>query len=226
MSLLQGLDRGLKVLEHISLSPNGSTIAELSEKLNLDRAVVYRIIETLEANLYVTRQRGKTIQLSVGATTLAARFQPQLIRAAEPLLQELADEAEAPAFLVMAVNEKECVAVLVVEPTVDRAPLQVHYRVGARHPLDKAAGGVAILALQPPAKHEDEAVSLARERGYSFTIDQLQRGANGLAVGFPVPGTVGASVGLVSMREFPDAGAEVVESVRQTAKALEALVIA
>ncbi|GAA3825320.1 IclR family transcriptional regulator [Streptomyces phyllanthi] len=203
MATLQGLDRGLRALHAISLAADGLTVADLAAQLEIDRAIAYRIVQTLEEHALVSRQ-GKRVRLGAGAATLAGRFQHQLVPAAQPVLQELADATGASAFLTVAHGARECVPVAGAEPTVHHDPVQVGYRIGVRHALEKGANGIAILALQPPWPDEPEEIVRARELGHSITSGQLQQGATGVAAGFEVPGTVGASVGVVAMHEFDD----------------------
>ncbi|NUO46900.1 MAG: helix-turn-helix domain-containing protein [Streptomyces sp.] len=201
MATLQGLDRGLRALDLISLSADGLTVADLAARLEVDRAIAYRIVQTLEEHALVSRQ-GKRVRLGAGAATLAGRFRQQLVLLAQPVLQELADATGASAFLTLAHGARECVPVAGAEPAVQHGPMRVGYRIGARHPLERGANGVAILALQPPSPDDSEDIARARERGYSVTSGQLQQGATGIAAGFEVPGAAGASVGVVAMHEF------------------------
>ncbi|CAL9334771.1 IclR family transcriptional regulator [Streptomyces sp. enrichment culture] len=220
MATLQGLDRGLRALNAISLAAEGLTVADLAAHLEIDRAIAYRIVQTLEEHALVSRQ-GKRVRLGAGAATLAGRFQHQLVQVAQPALQELADVTGASAFLTVAHGARECVPVAGAEPAAPHDPVQVGYRIGARHPLDRGANGIAILALQPPWPDEPEEVAWARESGYSVTSGQLQRGATGLAAGFEVPGAAGASVGVVAMREFDIE--QVAAQVKEAASRLAAL---
>ncbi|MFF4827204.1 IclR family transcriptional regulator [Streptomyces sp. NPDC001312] len=200
MPTLQSLDRGLRTLSLISLDPEGLTVAEIAAQLGIDRATAYRIVETLEQHALVTRGVGKKIRLGAGAVVFASRFQPQLIRAAGPVLQELADAAGVAAFLSVAQGDDECVPVLSAEPT-RQTILQVGYRIGVSHPLARGANGIAILALQPATPDDSEAVNRARDAGYSVTAGELQHGAIGVAAGFEVPRLLGASVGMVAMEQ-------------------------
>ncbi|MFD2395773.1 IclR family transcriptional regulator [Prauserella oleivorans] len=149
MSTLQTLDRGLRALEVISHSPRGISVAELAKELDVHRAICYRIVATLEDHLLVARTEDGRVRLAVGVAVLASRFEPQLHLDARPLLQALANETHATAF-VSAAEGQDCVAVQVAEP--DDQLLTVGYRVGSRHPLDKGAAGIAILALRPRSR--------------------------------------------------------------------------
>ncbi|WP_030837495.1 IclR family transcriptional regulator [Streptomyces hygroscopicus] len=221
MAKLQGLDRGLRALEIISLSAEGLTLAELASRLEIDRAIAYRIVETLEDHALVTRGPHKRVRLGAGAVALAGRFHPQLVQAAEPVLRELADAVGAAAFLTVAHGDKECVPVLGAEPTRHQGPVRVGYRIGMSHPLAKGANGIAILALAAPDPDDSEEVVRAREAGYSITSGQLQHGATGIASGFEAPGLLGASVGVVAMG--PLEKEDIAGQVREAAAKLAAL---
>ena len=205
MATLQGLDRGLAALDFVSQNPAGVTVADVAAHLGVDRAIAYRIVATLEARALVTQGRNKRLRLGAGVIALAGRFSSQLIQAAEPSLQDLADEVGAPAFLTVAHGEDECVPVLEADPKVGQGPVRVGYRIGLRYPLDKGASGIAILALAEPRPGDSAAVKEARELGYSHTAGELQRGAVGIAVGFEAPGPLRASVGIVTMDDIDPA---------------------
>src|SRR5699024_3804137 len=80
----------------------------------------------------------------------------------------------------------ECVAILAAEPR-DHTVLNINYRVGARHPLDRGASGIAILASRPKSADDNEFVREARRLGYSLTRGQLQSGAIGVACPVALP---------------------------------------
>jgi DNA-binding IclR family transcriptional regulator len=201
MAMLLGLDRGLRALQIISARPAGVSIAALADALAVDRAVAYRIVDTLEAHDLAVRGEGRRVRLGAGAVVLANRFQPQLLHAAAPVLQELADATSSHAFLTVEQGAEDCIPVLGAEPALYDTPLQVTYRIGMRHRLDRGANGIAILALRSPRSDEPEEVARARDAGYSVTSGHLQQGATGVAAGFLAPGPLAASVGIVGIAE-------------------------
>lgn len=167
----QTLDRGLQVLLLLG-SPGhvrGLTITEIAAELGVGRAVVYRLVATLEARDFVTR-----LQLSV---------RPMLVEAARPILRQLADDVGATAHLTVAEGE-QALALAVVEPSW--TDFHISYRVGSRHPLSLGAAGRAILEARGGTS------------GPVVTSGELQQGAHGLAAPVPgVPG-LEASVGVVA----------------------------
>ncbi|MCP2325801.1 DNA-binding IclR family transcriptional regulator [Hamadaea flava] len=185
MDTAQTLDRGLRLLTLVADSPAGVTVTEAANRLNVGRAVVYRLAATLGEHSMVRRDSAGRLLPGIGLIHLARRAQPLLADAALPALRTLAEQVGATAHLTLA-DGAEAVAVAVVEPS--STMFHVAYRVGSRHPLDRGAAGKAIVTGE-----------LSRSAG------ELQPGAFGLAA--PVLGVEGisASVGVVSLGELDPA---------------------
>lgn len=218
MSTLQTLDRGLRALEVIAVSPAGISVPELACELDVHRAICYRIVTTLESHRLVARTEDGRIRLAVGLATLAANFEPQFNQDVLPLLRALANLTHATAFL-SAAEGRECVATLVAEP--EDTVLTVGYRVGKRHPLTRGAAGIAILAARPENPSDPESVRQARRDGYSLTRGQLEPGAVGVAAGIRA-GAVERSVGVVAIDglDTERAATAVIETARQIERLL------
>lgn len=189
---------------------------ELADALGVHRAVVYRLVATLELHGLVRRDDEGRHRLGTGILALARGVDADLQSAALPVLAQLAEELEATATLTVADGE-EAVALLVVEPT--RAAMHVAYRAGRRHPLRLGASGKAILAGRPAVAREPREVALARERGYASSAGEIQPGAVGIAAPVVVDGRSDASVGAVSLSPFDRRAAE---AVRAAARAVAA----
>lgn len=203
MSTLQTLDRGVRALFVVANS-GGVTVAELAAELGVARAICYRLVATLEEHNLLTRDPDGRVYLGASVPALAARYWPGLLAKATPILQGLADRTNATAFLSVAERD-EAVAVLSLDPT-STSVLRIGYRVGSRHPLSRAAAGVAILAGRPPSHDDPADVVTARAQGYSVTRGQLQPGAVGVAAPLRFTGTTTgspeASIGLVALEDF------------------------
>lgn len=200
---LQTLDRGLSALFLIARSDGGLKIAELADKLALNRAIVYRLVATLTDHGMVQRLPNGRIVLGSGAFLLEAHAESNLRTIARPLLETLAEHTEATAFLSMAHGD-DCVAVLTAEPR--NVFINIQYRVGSRHPLSKGAVGLAILSGRPEQDDDPQAVRDARHDGYCVTRGELQHGAVGAAspVHMPARGFAGIelAVGMVALGDL------------------------
>ena len=71
--------------------------------------------------------------------------------------------------------------------------------MGSRHPLDRGASGLAILAARAPRPDERAEVAEARRRGYAVTSGELQSGAVGVAAPVPIEAALEVSLGVVAL---------------------------
>lgn len=208
----QTLDRGLTVLELLSDSSDGLTVTEIAARLGVSRTVVYRLVVTLEQHALLRRGTDGRCRLGMAVLALARQVQPVLREAAIPALRRLADSVGATAHLTV-VDGSDALAVAVVEPT--RSDFHVAYRVGARHPLDRGAGGKAVLAARASGGRPFEP-------GWIVSTGELQPGAYGVAS--PLLGVAGieASVGVVALTEMlvEDVGPKVLRAAGEVARAL------
>ncbi|ASM74411.1 acetate operon repressor (plasmid) [Pseudosulfitobacter pseudonitzschiae] len=197
---LKTLERGIEALLLIARTPGGLKVGDLAERLRLHRAVAYRIVATLTDHAMVRRAEDGRITLGTSAYMLGSRTLDGLRETARPILQDLAEQSGATAFLSIAECD-ECVVALTAEPR--EAAIAIHYRVGTRHPLQRGAAGIAILALRPEAENESDDILFAREHGYSVTRGQLHKGAIGVssAAHLPTDGLtmLECSVGVVAL---------------------------
>lgn len=181
MSTLQTLDRGLEAIEIISRRTGGISPAALADELGVHRAGAYRILSTLEQRHLVAKGHDGLYRLGSGALVVAGRFMSQYRASAQPVVQDLADRSGCTAFVAIA-DRTESIAIAVAEPAA-RGSIGISYQVGARHPLDQGADGVAILAQRPERETDSEAVRRTRAQGYAISDGEVQPGAVGIAVG-------------------------------------------
>lgn len=207
----QTLDRGLRVLKLLADTDHGLTVTELSNKLGVNRTVVYRLLATLEQHALVRRDLGGRARVGLGVLRLGRQVHPLVREAALPALRSLAEEVGATAHLTL-VDGTEALAVAVVEPSW--TDYHVAYRTGFRHPLDRGAAGRAILAGREP--------DAGSEPGFVLTHGELEAGASGAAA--PVLGVTGieGSVGVVMLMDVvpQQVGLRVVKAAQEVADAL------
>jgi DNA-binding IclR family transcriptional regulator len=185
----------LTVLRLLARSEDGLTPADLAERLSTARAIVYRLLRTLEAHDLVSRD-GTRYVLGYGVAELAGRLKPRLQTTIRPILRKLREQTNSTALLSVADGEQALI-LLTAEPP--NSTFHLAMREGARHPLSIGADGVAILAGRPPGAGESEDVRLARERGYAVTVGMLQPGAVGIAAPIQVSDWATASLGVVQL---------------------------
>jgi DNA-binding IclR family transcriptional regulator len=215
-AVVQTLDRGLEALALLADEPDGLTVAELADRLAVDRAVVYRLTATLQARRLVLRDDDGRLRLGVGLVELARGVAPHLRAVALPELRRLAEDLVATATLTVADGD-EAVALAVVEPP--SSDIHVAYRPGLRHPLTRGASGKAILAGRPFRREEPNDVTRARRRGFAVSEGELEPGAVGIAAPIEIAGWADASVGAVALARFPrEAGHVVADAAERIAE--------
>lgn len=192
------LSRGLALLNALGEHPDGATVSALAEATKLDRAVLYRLIDTLTNEGFVTRDAdSRRYRLGLAMLELGVRAAQglEVRRLAGPPLRGLSEDTGETACLAVR-DRDDMVVVEVIEPS-DRF-VQVNYRVGFRHPLGVAAHGKALLAFLPEGSRTPELQSV-RQRGVAYTRDELEHGASGVAAPvFDHTGRAVAAVGIVA----------------------------
>jgi len=199
------LSRGLSVIRSLGASADGATVAELAAATELDRAVLYRLLETLEAAGFVVRdEETRRFHLGVALVELGARAGRslevrKLALSGMRLLMEQCREV-----VCLAVRDRgDVVIVDRVEPA--NLFIRVGYHIGFRHSLTVGAHGRALLAFADlddraalPAALRGE-LDATRARGFGVSSDELERGAAGVAAPiFDRGGRPIASVGIVA----------------------------
>ena len=191
----QTLDRGLTVLSLLAAHSDGLTAAELAEELSTARAVVYRLLRTLEAHRLVGRIETRYV-LGFGVSELASRLRPRLQATVLPILRRLSQQTNSTALLSVADGDQALVLITEEPP---ESNLHLAVRQGARHPLDLGADGVAILSGRPPAPGDPKDVQRARQKGYALSIGALQAAAVGVAAPIRTSDWATASIGVVQL---------------------------
>jgi len=179
------LARGLRLLRTLALHPGGLSVTELAAELETHRAGVYRLLAPLREHRLVTRTSLDRYTLGLGLVELASAVEPRLQEVALRELRTLADGVRATTALTVRDGD-EAVVVAVVEP--HGTSMHVAYRQGLRHPIDRAAPGLAILAAGPAQPGERPEVELARRQGWAVTSGELLPGATGVAAPILVSG--------------------------------------
>lgn len=220
-SLSKTLDRGLRALEFIAVEANGVTLTEIAQHLEVHRTIAHRLIGTLEYHNLVRRNQDKSFVPAIGLVRLSNTVDRDLRGVSRPILQKLANHAEATAFLVSKVSESTVQSLIVVEPLIGNA--HISYRAGKINPIEQGASGKAILAAGPPLEDEPEEVTVARERGYALSVGEVVPSAWGIAVA--VQGAAGdatAAIGITALNS--SRFQELAPHIQQAAQELGALV--
>ncbi len=165
-SYLQTLGRGIELLESLKAGP--STVPELAATLGIDRSAVYRLVRTLEAHRYVTRDPGTgACRLGLAAWELGAHTDTiaEVRAAASPQMAALVRRFGETVHLSV-YDRGEVVYIDRVEGT---HPIGSYTRLGGRAPARCVATGKALLAHQP-AHELDRVIAAGLEAWTPRTI--------------------------------------------------------
>jgi DNA-binding IclR family transcriptional regulator len=179
VALSQTLDRGLACLDFIAASDRAVSVDATASALGLHRSIVYRLLRTLEGRHLVERDSDGDYLAGPYLAVLSRGVRRSLRAAAAPVLANLAEELRMTAFLVVP-DRDEAVTVDSVEPTSLDA--HVAYRPGTRHPIDRGAPGIALLAGRPAVFGERPEVSRARAVGWAQSEAEVIPGMASIAV--------------------------------------------
>ena len=177
------LERGLRVYGSSPSIPTDSRCPGWPTS-STHRAGIYRLVGPLAAERLVVRDVGGTYTLGLGLLSLASAVRSRLQEVAVRELRVLAEEVGATTALTIRDGD-EAVVAAVVEPT--STVMHIAYRPGLRHPIARAAPGLAILAGSAPKRGERAEVAIGRKRGWTVTTGELLPGATGVAAPIVVP---------------------------------------
>ncbi|MCL2585534.1 MAG: helix-turn-helix domain-containing protein [Streptosporangiales bacterium] len=195
----QTLARGLRALLLVVEAGEPMTAAQVAEALGTHRTIAYRLLQTLTEFRMLHQGADGRYSAGAGLASLNAGYQAHLRETALPVMRDAADDLTATVALIAA-EGAEAVSVAIATPV--SATYHLAFRQGSRHPIDRGSAGYALLSLDPPSADEPEAVTIARERGYASSKDEVEAGAYGIAVPLRVPGmTVRACLNLITFRE-------------------------
>lgn len=201
----QTLERGLAVLLELGRHPEGLTLSQVATAAGLHRSITRRLLVSLDRTGFATKDSGGRYRVGPTAAELGAVAQPRLRETAGPVLHVLARTVGATACLVEASGEA-AVTTVVAEPPTDGP--RFSYRLGSRDPLDRGAGGLAVLASGPPLPGEPARIAAIREAGYVTTYAEVNPGAYGIAAPLPGWGVRAAIYVVTAQPEVVDAALE------------------
>lgn len=195
----QTLARGLAALQLVANSRSGLTAQQVADDIGVHRTIAYRLLSTLAQFRFVTKGEDGRYRPGAALAVLGASFDNNVRRLCLPTLRALADELRTTVSLLVAEGDEQ-VAIAVITPT--NVSYQLSFHEGSRHPLDRGAAGIALLASMPPRPGERDLVQQARTQGWVMTHGEIEPNTYGLAV--PVrrqPPSPPTCINLISHRE-------------------------
>jgi DNA-binding IclR family transcriptional regulator len=195
----QTLARGLSALQLVATSRRGLTVQEVADSIGVHRTIAYRLLTTLAQYRLVAKVEDGRYRSAAQLAVLGASFDNNIRQLSLPTLRGLADELGTTVSLLVAEGDQQ-VAIAVIVPTT--VFYQLSFHEGSRHPLERGAAGIALLASMPPRPGERDLVPPARQQGWIITHGEVEPNTYGLAVPVkrrePSPPTC---INLISHRE-------------------------
>ena len=156
------LEKGLDILELLSINENGLTQAEIASKLNKSVNEIYRMVSTLRSREYVDfDQDADLYRLSYKILNMTARFEPvnTLTTRAIPIMKEITTKANQSIHLAVYTKGK----ILIIAQEDSPSSFNYHVSVGATFDLLETSSGRVILTFQ---KEKERNRRLERRKFY------------------------------------------------------------
>jgi DNA-binding IclR family transcriptional regulator len=215
----QAIERGLRLLDLLADGPLSTR--ELSERMDLPRSTVARLLGALERYRYAARGEDGTYQLGTQVLQLAARWHRQtgLVAVAEPHLERLAHSLRETG-QIMIREGRHAICVAYVESP---EPIRLSINLGMQLPLHASALGKLLLAYAPESLAEsilsgelqrfsrttivdvDELrreIAKIQQLGFAESRGEVDQGVNAIAAPIRIAGgNVIASIGVSGPEE-------------------------
>jgi len=211
------LHKTLDILETIKATESGFRLAELSRKVELPKATVYRILTTLEGRGYLDRAPDGSYRMAKKLFDLqrAAPMEQVLTRVAQPLMERLVGSCKETVNLGL-LDAGEVVVINTVESP---QAVRMSSKIGNRRLLHSTALGKVMLAglvdkevtrllrLKGTPKLTDETLTsraavlaeVQKVRQQGWALDNQENELEGRCIGAPVEGPDGHVVAALSI---------------------------
>jgi DNA-binding IclR family transcriptional regulator len=208
-------DRVIDILELTAASRNGLPLKDLSLRVETPKSSLLPLLRTLSARGYLEQGRAGEYRLGPRALELAVRSpgHRDFVETARPALDALMRRTGESAFLTTLAAD--AAAVVFIDVVESEQLIRYTVNVGQRSPLHATANGKAILAVLPAGERDEilrtlplkrytdrtltslpalrAALDEIRATGLSVSLDEIVRGASGIAA--PVYDRDGGVVG-------------------------------
>jgi DNA-binding IclR family transcriptional regulator len=143
--LVQSVERTLSIIEILSDYENGLGITEISEKANLHKSTVHRLLNTLIVKGYVKQNEDSnrynlTLKLfEIGNKKIEKM---NIVTSAKPLLHELMEKTNEVIHLVV----REGTEIVYIDKVESQNPIRMYSKIGKRSPVYCTAVGKSMLS--------------------------------------------------------------------------------
>jgi DNA-binding IclR family transcriptional regulator len=169
---ITALQRGLRLLQLFSESPQGMTAKEVAGRSRLPVSTVHRFLANLEGAGFLNCTGDNVYHLGIACFAIgqAALGQLDIRRVSLPYLQELNRQTRETIHLTV----RHGLSAVYVEKLDSPEQLRIHSRIGAAVPLYCSAVGKVMLAYMPDEEREKILPQLGLKRLTPNTVGNLQ----------------------------------------------------
>lgn len=167
---IQVITRAAKILDALGKKPNGMSLGEIAQAVDLPRSTVQRIVNALDS-VQLVRGGVGGVRLGPSLLRLIASVHTEMVAIATPWLQALSDATGE----TVSLGRASGLQLAVVHYIVADRELRVVPRIGMNLPLYSTSGGRALLAL-----NSDDAARDLLGEAYQAVTDLTVRDFPGL----------------------------------------------
>lgn len=140
---IQSVENALDLLEAFSECDDEIRIAQMSQRLNLGKARVFRLLATFERRGYVEREKAGIYRLGAGAFEMAQKLMTRLtlLRKAKPVMESLAWNSKEAVYLGIRRGQD----ILLIDMVDTMEHVKIVPLLGNRYPLGNVAAGRVFL---------------------------------------------------------------------------------
>ena len=201
---IRSVENALLLLEALAEEDSNCSLSQLSSKLGMTKASLFRLMATFESHGYVERGQGSSeYKLGLAAFEVGQKLLSRmtLLRKARPVMGQLVRQCNETVYLVVQRDDDA----LFLEMADNDQKVKVVPLNGRRFPLISCAAGKTLLAFdettnkaridQQPEIHNE--LKCCREQGFSLDRDGIGEGSTCIAV--PLFNSEGKSCGSLAM---------------------------
>ena len=186
---IRSVENALLLLEALAEEDCKCSLAQLSERLDMTKASLFRLMATFENHGYVERgQRTGEYQLGMAAFEISQKLLSKmtLLNKARPIMSQLVRQCDETAYLVIQRDQD----VLFLEMADNNQKVKVVPLTGQRFPLASCASGKICLAFNrendalPSSPELEEELDRCRSR--SFCVDHNGVGEGSSCIAVPI----------------------------------------
>ena len=201
---IRSVENALFLLEALAEEDSQCSLSQLSQRLGMTKASLFRLMATFESHGYVERHQGSSeYKLGLAAFEVGQKLLSRmtLLHKARPVMSQLVRQCNETAYLVI---QRESDA-LFLEMIDNDQKVKVVSQVGRRVPLESCAAGKMFLAFAQKTnrnllnKQPHLAEELEQTRKAGFCLDQNGVGEGSTCLAVPLYGSSNELIGALAL---------------------------